>query len=76
MRRLGHRAHASLVSCSETSERACTGTGLGRAIEVGDCAQPPLARLPGVEPCAEYRHQDTLIPRALEAVKGGPSRRQ
>ena len=45
-------------------------------IEVGDCVQPPLVRLPGAELCAEYRHQDALIPRALEAVKGGPSSRQ
>jgi hypothetical protein len=30
-------------------ERGRTGTGLGRGIEVGDCVQPPLARLPGAE---------------------------
>jgi hypothetical protein len=70
---LGPRFHGPLVSCSETLERGRTGTSLGRGIEVGDCVQPPLARLPGAEPCAEYRHQDALISRALEAVKGGPS---
>ena len=72
----GRRWLRSLVSCSETLERGRTGIGLGRGIKVGDRAQPPLARLPGAHLHAEHRHQDALIARALEAVKGGPSTRQ